>query len=101
MNLQSLLVRRAGLLVELKQLEFAISSYGDATPVEVYTRKNLRNTPGVTIDPEVGENFLVVFADSGFSQVAETSGHGGYVPRSEWESFKLSGSYQPDLIWEI
>jgi hypothetical protein len=102
-SLQELLARKASLEAELARVNEAITAFGDATPVSIRTRRNLRNTWGVTTNPDRADEALMIFATRELAVPASKSSHDGYVLRSAWEAFKAEN---PDClgfdggIWE-
>lgn len=88
MELNLLQARRAVLLAELRSVEEAIKNFADASPVEIMTGKNLRNTSGVTWLPEEADRYMMVFADEAMTVPAEKSSHGGYVSKSALAEYK-------------
>lgn len=101
MNLQELIARKGQLEADLAHVNAAIEAFGDSSVVEIQTHKNLRNTWGVTVNPDAADEMLMVFADQEFSRPADKSSHGGYVVRSAWEQFKLDNPDEAEYIWEI
>jgi len=78
-------------------VEATIAAFASSKPVEIWTRKNLRNTGWVTtrLDRGAEDGLLMVFSDSTLSTPADESAHGGWVVRSAWEQYKLAF---PDAI---
>lgn len=100
-SLQELIARRSELLAELERVKAAIAAFADGTPVEVSTRRNIRNTGGITNDPSRANEMLVVFADMSLTTPASSAAQSGWVVRAAWEAFKLENPDHRDWIWEI
>lgn len=82
------MAQRAELLAELERVESAIKNFADASPVEIETGKNLRNTAGVTWLPEEVDRYMMVFADEAMTQPAEKSSHGGFVSKAALAEYR-------------
>lgn len=90
-TLNELLARRAQLKTELESVEAAISAFADQTPVHISTGRNIRNTWGLTTNPErVADGLFLVFADQTLSAPADQADHEGWMPRSSWKAFQLA-----------
>jgi len=100
MNLNQLIARRAELLAELERVKKAIEAFADASPVEIQTHRNLRNTGGVTVNPSDSDRYMVVYSDAGLTSPASESSHGGYVSKAAWAQYKLQNPDHKDWIWE-
>ena len=90
MNLQELVARLAELTAELARVEAAIKAFSSVEPVKIWTRKNLRNTSGVTTRLGHAQGSLMVFRDGVLTTPADESAHEGWVLRSAWEQYKLA-----------
>jgi hypothetical protein len=98
-SLQDLQAKRASLRKQLEEVEEAIRSFGDATPVEVGTHKNLRNTPCVSTDYSAPDGYMIVFADKEMTKPADKADHGGWVSKHAWAQFQKDHPDCMDLIW--
>lgn len=105
MELNQLLSRRVQLNNELALIEEAIANFGNASPVKIQTRRNLRHNSGLTTDPEEVGKFsslmVLVFADRNFTKPANQSDFGGYISSSDWSKLKLEYEHWADYVWEV
>lgn len=97
-TLNQLQAKRAELLAELARVEEAIKSFADATPVQIETTKNLRNSAGVTWIPEDADRLMVVYTDEALTTPADKSDHGGWVSKAALAAYKLEYPYWEDIL---
>ena len=97
-SLNSILAERATLIARLAQLEDVIANIADATPVEIETTKNLRNSAGVTWIPEDADRLMVVYADEALTTPADKSDHGGWVSKVALAAYKLEYPHWQEIL---
>ncbi len=101
-TLQELLSQKAALIRELARIEEAINAFGNASsPVKISTGKNIRNTSGLTTDPEEAKEFgmVLIFADIAMTTPANRADHEGYISLADLQKYKSDhADYWRDLI---
>ena len=96
MNLQDLIAKKVQLESELAQVSAAIAAFGDSTPVQIRTWKNIKNTAHLgCVDFHPQEGDLVVFVDKEFTKIQEGRFQSGWVVKSDWEQFCLA---HPEMV---
>lgn len=88
-SLNMLQAERSRLLSELARIEEVIKSFADASPVQIETSKNLRNSQGVTWLPEESDRWMMVYADEALTVPADKSSHNGWVSKATLADYKL------------
>lgn len=92
-SVPELLARRAELTLELKRVNEALELLKDSTsPVEISTRKNLRNAWLAGVD---------VYVDEGLTRLQDISAHGGYICKADLAHLRLEAGDDEDDLWSV
>ncbi len=98
MNASKLVEERAGLLARIEQIDESLELLGNpAKPVEIGTRRNLRNTP-VGYQETNGWAEVSVYSDSSLTVGASESDHGGWITAEDAANLKNAGQVDGDFL---
>jgi len=92
-SVPDLLSERAGLLKRVEAINGALALLQDSTsPVEVETRKNLRNAslPGIT-----------VYSDASLTEVQSESAHEGFICKADLANLRLERGDDEEVLWWV
>jgi len=102
MNASALVQERAELTARIAQINEALALLGDpARPVEVETRRNLRNTTvGYRTDPDDWATLVEVkvYSDKTLTVEASPAAHGGYITAEDAARLKNAGEIDSDEL---
>lgn len=94
-----LVEERAGLLARIEQINEALALLGNpAKPVEIGTRRNLRNTPVGYPGSDDEWVEVKVYSDSSLTVEASDSDHGGWITSEDAAQLKNAGEVDDDFL---
>ena len=93
LNVADLLTERAKLLARVEEINRALEALkaGATRAVRIRTHRNVRNTAGLTTNPDSVDNRTVlVFADESLTVRGDPGDHGGYISGADWAWIKAN-----------